>query len=254
MEVSKLETMPKIDINFNPLKPVEAISYIKSKGLKLTYDYVEMMFEAHHKSFTVAKITRIDLLKDMHEAILEAVENGLAFETFKERIKPTLQEKGWYGLQEITNPQTGEVKEVYIGSRRLKNILYTNKQVAYAQGRYKQQAGFTNAVYLQYRALKHGNRRDEHQKKHGIIKHRDDIWWSTNYPPNAWGCKCFVTAHTKKEIDRKGWKVHTEKLENIAHKDWAYHVGKTDNTQKLYTQKSNELKKLKTKTKDAVSN
>ena len=254
MEVLKLGTMSKIeiDVGFDPLKPDEAIKYIEAKGLKLTYNYTEMMFEAHHRAFTVAKITRVDLLKDMHEAILKAIEEGLAFETFQKNIKPTLEKKGWWGLQEIVNPETGEVKEVYIGSRRLKNILYTNRQVAYAQGRFKQQAGFTNAVYLQYRALQHGNRRDDHKKKHGIIKHRDDIWWSINYPPNGWGCKCYTTAHTKKEIDRKKWTINEDKLENIAHKDWAYHVGNTDNTQKLYSQKVDELKKLKSKIKDAV--
>ena len=220
--------MPNNKIDFNPSKPDEAIAYIKGKGLKLTYDYKEMMHKAHHKSFTVAKITRIDLLNDIHEAVQTAIKDGTPFATFKKNIKPILQKKGWYGFKNITNYKTGEIKEIYIGSRRLKNILATNKQVAFAVGRYKQQSGFKLAVYLQYRALQHGNRRDEHKNKHGIIKHREDIWWSTNYPPNGWGCKCYVTAHTKKQIDRKGWKIHDKPLENIAHKDWSYNVGDTN--------------------------
>ncbi|WP_294967205.1 phage minor head protein [Sulfurimonas sp.] len=220
--------MPKSKIDFNPLKPDEAISYIKGKGLNLTYDYEEMMHQAHHKAFTVAKITRLDLLSDMHEAVQTAIKDGTPFETFKKNIKPTLQKKGWYGTKEITDPKTGKTKEVYIGSRRLKNILNTNKEVAYAVGRYKQQSGFKLATFLQYRALQHGNRRDDHKSKHGVILPREHIWWSTNYPPNGWGCKCYVTAHTKKEIDKKGWKVHQGKLENIAHKDWSYNVGATN--------------------------
>lgn len=226
MVVSKLEMMPKIE--FNPLRPIQALAYLKGKGLNLTYNYDEMMKQAHHKSFTIAKITRLDLLNDMHEAVTKAIEDGTPFETFKKNIKPTLQKKGWYGFKNITDPKTGETKEVYIGSRRLKNILNTNKQVAYATGRFKQQSGFKLAVYLQYHALQHGNRRDEHQKNNQEIKHRDDIWWQINYPPNGWGCKCYVTAHSKKEIDKKGWKINDKPLENIAHKDWSYNVGDTN--------------------------
>ncbi len=235
--------MPKSSLGFNPLVPTEAIAYMEGKGLNITYDYDEMMHEAHHRSFTVAKITRTDLLHDMHKAVGEAIKEGVPFETFKKNIKPTLVKKGWYGMQSITNPKTGETKEVYIGSKRLKNILYTNRHVAYTTGRYKQQAGFKTALYLQYQALHHGNRRADHQSKNGVIKHRDDSWWSINYPPNGWGCKCFTTAHSKKELDRKGLKVNNEKLENIAHKDWAYHVGKTDNTLKTYKQKVDDLQK-----------
>ena len=221
--------MPQSKIDFNPLKPSEAIAYIKSKGLNLTYNYEEMMHEAHHKAFSVAKVTRLDLLNDIHEAVKTAIEDGTPFENFKKNIKPILQKKGWWGLKKIKDPKTGETKEVYIGSRRLKNILNTNRQVAYAVGRYKQQSGFKLAVYLQYRALQHGNRREDHQSKHGTIKHRDDSWWNKNYPPNGWGCKCFVTAHSKKEIEKKGWKIHDKPLDDIAHKDWAYHVGATNN-------------------------
>ena len=236
-----------MSIKFEPLKPLSVIEYLKSKKLELSYDYDEILYQAHHKTFTVAKVTKLDLLKDLQDAVTKSIKDGTPFETFKKNIKPTLQEKGWWGLKEITNPKTGEVKEVYIGSRRLKNILTTNRQVSYTVGRYKQQSGFKNAVYLKYRALQHGNRREEHQQMHNIILHRDNPWWDINYPPNGWGCKCYVTAHTKKELDRKGWKTHTGPLENTASKDWAYHVGKTDNVKKIYKDKVNSLdnKKLK---------
>jgi uncharacterized protein with gpF-like domain len=233
--------MPKI--SFDPLKPDEAIKYIKSKKLEITYDYDEMMFEAHNKAFTVAKITKLDLLKDMHDAVAKSIEDGTNFESFKKNIKPTLVKKGWWGMQEITNPKTGEVKEVYIGSRRLKNILHTNRQVAYAKGRYKQQSSFKISLYIRYVAKQYGNRRDNHQAVHGIVKHNQDPWWDTNYPQNGWGCECTTTAYTKKELDRKGWKIHEGDLGDIAQKDWAYHTGKTDNTPDVYKQKVEALSK-----------
>jgi len=229
--------------NFNPLSPDSIVKYLASKGLTLTYDYDELLYSAHHRAFTVAKVTRLDLLKDLQDAVSGAIAKGTPFSKFKKDLKPILQKKGWWGEQEITNPKTGEVKKVYIGSRRLKNILATNRQVAYAQGRYKQQQGFINAVYLRYGALQHGNRREDHQAQHGIILHKDHIWWDTNYPPNGWGCKCYTTAHTKSEIEDEGWEIYKGIPKNIAHKDWAYHVGKTDNTQNVYKQKVEDLAK-----------
>ena len=81
----------------------EALKYLKSKGLKLTYHYDEMMHEAHDKAFTVAKVTRADLLDDIHVSLQEALESGATFEEWQKKIKPTLQKKGWYGAVSYTH-------------------------------------------------------------------------------------------------------------------------------------------------------
>ena len=214
-------------INFNS-PPKEALEYFENKGLKLTYNYQEMMHQAHDRAFTVAKITRADLLNDIHESLSEAMRNGTTFKQWQERIKPTLQKKGWWGEKEIVDPKTGEVKTVHIGSRRLKTIFNTNMRVSYQKGRAKQMKGFKRAVYWRYVSALLENTRDTHSQKHGIIKHRDDTWWSINYPPNGWGCKCTATAHTKAEIELEGWKIDESEQENIASPDWAYDVASTD--------------------------
>lgn len=232
-----------MSIIFEPLKNDEAVKHIKSKGLELSYDYTDLMYEAHHKSFTVAKITRLDLLKDMHDAVAKAMEDGTPVETFQKNIKPTLQKKGWWGTKDIINPKTGEIKEVHIGSRRLKNILHTNRRVAYSQGKWKQQQGFKCAVYLRYVAKQYGNRREKHQSAHGTVKHRDDTWWEKNYPTNGYGCGCDTTTYTKKEIEKKGWSIDKGKSPNIADKGWDFHTGKNDNIQNVYKQKVEDLKK-----------
>lgn len=215
------------------LEPDKALEYFKNKGLNLTYDYDEMMYEAHHKAFTVAKVTRLDLLQDINEELYKAMKSGATFEEFKKNIVPTLQKKGWWGEKEITDPKTGEIKKVYIGSKRLRNIYNTNMRVAYSVGRYKQMIGFKKAVYWRYRSALLENTRVSHAAKHGLIKHRDDPWWSVNYPPNDWGCKCNVTAHTKSELGDEGWKVDEGAHENIAGKDWAYDVGAGSQVAKL---------------------
>jgi len=83
--------------------------------------------------------------------------------------------------------------------------------------------------------------RTTHAAKHGKVLHRDNAWWRTNYPPNAWGCKCKVRAYTKAQLEQKGIKV-TPHLENIAHKDWAYPVG--EGAKELKNLRANAIEKL----------
>jgi hypothetical protein len=61
--------------------------------------------------------------------------------------------------------------------------------------------------------------------KNGIILPKEDPWWSTNYPPNAWGCKCEVRAWSERQIQKRGWSVSTAPHENIATPDWSFNPG-----------------------------
>ena len=35
-------------------------------------------------------------------------------------------------------------------------------------------------------------------------------WWSSNYPPNGHGCRCFVESYDQATLDRRGWQVDDE--------------------------------------------
>ncbi len=216
--------MVKFDFN---LVPKEAIKYLQNKGYKLSFDYSELQKEAHDKAFTVAKITRLDLLHDMFNSIEEAMQKGIGFKEWQKNIKPTLQKKGWWGEQEITNPNTGEVKTINIGSRRLRNIYKTNMRVAYSKARYQEQMKLPVSKYFQYISALLENTREEHAALHNTVLPREDIFWDTHYPPNGWGCVCKVRAVSKKWIEKKGLKISKEAPASVASKDWNYNVGKT---------------------------
>ncbi|BAK73740.1 phage minor head protein [Arcobacter sp. L] len=219
-----------VKIDFEAQKtPAAVYDYLKSKGLKLTFNYDELLKEAHDKAFTVAKITRADLLNDIHESLTNAMKSGENFNTWKKNIIPTLEKKGWWGEKDIVNPATGEVKKIVIDSRRLKTIYSTNMRVAYQKYRYKQMMELPLSTYWMYRSALLENTRDSHRKLHGTVLPRDNAFWNTNYPPNDWNCKCTVTAHSKRDLERRGLKVATGDIENIASRDWAYNVGKTSN-------------------------
>lgn len=222
--------------------PDEVVKFLKQKYPELHFDYDEIMHYAHNRAFTIAKITKLDLLRDIQKSLTEAYKNGAAFEEWKKNILPTLAKHGWLGNVEVTNPKTGEVKKIYVGNRRLKTIYSTNMKVAYSHSRYKSQMQ-SHGEYFRYIAVLDNKTRPTHASHHGLILPKDDPFWDTHYPPNAWNCRCKVRVYTKKQLERKGWKVaHTPPP--FAHKDWAYHVGKTDNNArllKIYKDKANKI-------------
>ena len=212
------------------LPPANAIDYLSSKGYALSFNYDEIQHEAHHQAFTVAKVTRLDLLTDIHESLLDAQKKGTPFTQWKKEIAQTLVKYGWYGETTVTNPATGETKDIYVGSRRLKTIFDTNMQVAYSVGRHREMMELPDSVYWRYVTRDDNRVRDSHHLLHGMIRHRDDPFWKTNYPPNGWHCRCKVQAYSAEDIAaREGWSITDAKTpipEGFkVHADWAYDVG-----------------------------
>ena len=213
-------------VNFDfTLPPREAYDYLKGKGYKLSFHYDELAGPAHHLAFTVAKVTRLDLLADLHTSLLAAQRAGTPFAKWLADLKPTLQEKGWWGTKDIIDPRSGEVKQVYIGSRRLRHIFQTNMRVSYNVGRYKKQRRLTQSVYWRYTSLLLPTSREAHTRMHGVVLHRDNPFWRRNYPPNGHGCKCKVWALSRRELQRRGLSPRPDTPADIAEKDWAYDVG-----------------------------
>lgn len=216
--------MAAVEFDFK-LPPKKAQEYLNNKGFNLTFNYDEMAHGAHHKSFTVAKVTRVDLLNDIFTSLADAKATGETFSDWKKKLKPTLQKKGWWGKKDIIDPKTGEVKEVYIGARRLRTIFNTNMRVAYSVQRHDSMSKLTIEVYWRYSSMFLPNSRDAHEKINGTLLHRDDPFWQTNYPPNGWNCHCKVRAYSEKQAKKKGMTISKKAPDSVADKDWAYDVG-----------------------------
>ena len=222
-------------------EPAKVVEYLRQKRPEVHFDYDEIMHGAHHRAFTVAKITKLDLLSDVQESLVYAAENGLGFEEWKKSLLPTLAKKGWLGNVDTKDPKTGEIKQIYVGSRRLKNIYNTNMRVAYAVGAYEEAMG-SDAEFLRYTAVLDSKTRASHRALHGVILPKDHPFWNTHYPPNAWNCRCKARAYTKQELKSRGWRV-TENIPSVEpHPDWAYNVGKTDNLDAVFADKVEKLK------------
>ncbi|MBA1302747.1 phage head morphogenesis protein, partial [Pseudomonas carnis] len=117
------------------LEPEQAIAYLKSKGYAITWNWQEMVDQAHDISFTVAKAMRLDLLSDIRGALETALQSGQTLKQFIAELQPVLESQGWWGKQVIVDSQ-GVGEMVQLGSpRRLKTIYQTNLQSAYMAGR-----------------------------------------------------------------------------------------------------------------------
>jgi len=170
-------------------------------------------------------VTRLDLLNDIFSSLDSALQSGQGFKDWKDSIQPVLEQKGWWGEREVINPKTGEIKKIYIGSRRLSTIFKTNMRVAYAVQRYQSMRKLVGAVYWRYRSMFLPNSRDTHKALSGTVLHRDDPFLRVNYPPNGWGCVCKVDAFSKSQAKRRGLKISDKAPASIADKDWSHNVG-----------------------------
>jgi len=194
---------PELNALFT-LPPEDAISYLEKKGFKVGWDWHETLDNAHSKAFTVAKVARMDLLQDIRQSLITAMQQGQSLEQWKASITPTLQDKGWWGKKVVVNPE-GREQEVQLGSpRRLRIIYHTNMQSAFAAGRYKAMlAGAETRPYWEYRHITINNPRKEHKAWDGRILRYDDPFWSVAYPPSKFGCNCRVTARSAREVEGK---------------------------------------------------
>lgn len=187
------------------LEPEKAIDYLNQKGYKVTNDWREIWEDAHAKAFTVAKMTNVQLLKDTKETLETALKEGWSGQKTQRELKNMFQAKGWWGKKEITDPNTGESKEIQLGSsRRVRTIYRQNIQSAYNAGRYLEQLEDVDfAPYLQYMAILDERTRPTHRALHEKTFRYDDPFWSFMYPPNGWGCRCFVRNLTENQLQQK---------------------------------------------------
>jgi SPP1 gp7 family putative phage head morphogenesis protein len=189
------------------LAPKKALEFFRKKGFAVSFSWQDVFNEEHNNAFTVAKMADIDLLTDVRNAVDKALAEGTTFETFRKALEPILQQAGWWGRQEVTDPATGEVVQGELGSpRRLRTIYRTNLKTAYAAGQWAQiQETKADAPFLLYDAVDDDRTRPEHAEWDGMILPADDVWWQFHTPPNGWNCRCSVIQLSQAQAEAMGY-------------------------------------------------
>lgn len=193
-------------LRFDRAPPPEVSAYFRQKGDRPAFRWTEVWGEEHAHAFTVAKAVQADVLGAIRESLQRAIDEGRPYEAWARDLRPELERLGWWGRVEMPDPATGEVRVRQLGSpRRLRTIYDANLRTARAAGQWER-AQRTKGVlpFFVYELGPSVRHRPEHAAKEGTIRPVDDPFWTAWYPPNGWGCKCWLRQITRAEADRRG--------------------------------------------------
>lgn len=184
--------------------PKDALDWFRAKGMKPSFDYRDVWQEEHATTWTVAKAMNLDILEAIRSAVDEMIDAGQDFGTFKRELQPLLVKQGWWGTANMVDPLTGEKRDVQLGSpRRLRTIYDINLRTANAAGQWRRiERTKKTHPYLLYQLGPAQHHRPQHLAWDGILLPADDSFWSSHFPPNGWGCKCWVRQVSRREGER----------------------------------------------------
>lgn len=150
----------------------------------------------HDRAFMVAGAQKADLLADLARAVDRAIAEGVSLEEFRRDFRDIVERNGWHGW-------TGEGTKA--GEAWRTRVIYrTNAKVSYAAGRMAQlrDGAFPYWIYF------HGGSaepRIQHLSWNGLVLPSDHPFWAVAYPPNGWGCSCYVSgARSLRAAERLG--------------------------------------------------
>lgn len=195
---------------------------IRLRNLVPTERWTDIARNAHDRAFVVAGAMKADLLHDLAKAVTKAIENGGTLEQFRRDFDAIVERTGW----------------AYKGERnwRTRVIYRTNMSTTYAAGRLSQlrDPGLQQvAPYWMYRHGGSADPRPEHLKWDKLVLRADNPWWKVHYPPNGWGCSCYVTAVSRATAERMGGRFEEPEVDRPGDIDtgWGYAPGDSVSTE-----------------------
>lgn len=196
--------------------PKEVVDYFDRRPSRPTFRWDEIAPREHALSFTVARTAGFDVLGDIRSSMRTAVVEHGSWERFRDELVPVLKAKGWWGERRVTDPRTGEIAKVQLGSIRRLDLIYdANIRSAQAAGDWVRIQRVKDVLpWLEYMTSTSERKRPLHLSWVGTTLPVDDSWWSTHYPPNGWRCKCRVRSRaeprdgastTRPPLDPRPW-------------------------------------------------
>lgn len=178
----------------------EAIDFLQGKVNLPTRRYDDLKHAAHVRGFSVAGVTRDDMLTDFRRAIEKARIEGTGFSEFRNDFDAIVDRTGW---KFNARGSTEEERRAW----RARIIFTTNMRTSYMAGRYSQLTDPDVLKYRPYWEYIHSGAehpRKQHLAWNGRVWRADDPVWKYIYPPNGWGCGCDVEALSERELKARG--------------------------------------------------
>lgn len=196
------------------MEPKEAIEFLRQKKMLAGKVFTKELHDsALAKATTIARLSSLEMTKDIYQSLETAIREGKGFNQWKKDLLSEFERKGWvFGKDKsvsrgidgnlLADPKTGE----YFGTpRRLNTIYRVNMQSAYSAARYQRMRdNVDNRPYWQYSAVGDERTRPAHLALSGKIYRYDDPFWVTFYPPNGFNCRCSVIALSDRDLKRRG--------------------------------------------------
>lgn len=170
----------------------EQVAFFRGKlgNLIPTEKWTDVWKSAHDTGFMVAGAAKADLLSDFAAAVDRAISEGKSIQAFRQDFDAIVDKHGW--------SYRGEY------NWRTRTIYRTNMASSYAAGRLAQlkSGGFKYWMYRHSDSV--ASPRPLHVSWNGLTLPADDPWWNTHYPPNGWGCQCYVVGVSRAVGERLG--------------------------------------------------
>lgn len=173
----------------------EQSAFFRQKLNLPTAGWRDIEFNAHDRGFVIAGAQKADLIADFRAAVQTAIDGGGGLEAFRKDFDAIVARHGW----------------AHVGSRdwRSRVIYQTNLLTSYSAGRLVQlKQAAADGLWWMYR---HSDSvmypRPLHVAWDKYAMPATATWWSTHYPPNGWGCKCYVVAIHPDRITAKGGRI-----------------------------------------------
>lgn len=207
--------MQLLDLAFDlPFERV--IEELARRNVVLPDTYYGSLEGLHRQlAFSIAGVSSLDQLQLVLNSLTESVASGTTFAEWQKNV---------------------DVKALGLPKHRLDNIFRTNTQNAYNRGRWEQfQEDKEDFPYLMYDAINDTRTRPSHSAMDGIIRHVDDPFWNTHYPPNGFRCRCKCIVMTESQANRRskeggGLNKAIDESTMKPDKNWDYNIGKDLNT------------------------
>lgn len=178
----------------------EAIDYFRQKVNLPTDRWDDLRHGAHVRAFSVAGVTRDDILTTFRREIDRALTEGGDLDQFRKVFDAVVDSTGW---DFRARGSTDEARRAW----RSRVIFQTNMRTAYMAGRFSQLRDPDMLRLRPYWRYRHGDSRRPrplHLAWDGLVLRADDPWWEVHFPPNGWGCSCDVEAIGPRQLARMG--------------------------------------------------
>ncbi|AQZ51919.1 PBECR2 nuclease fold domain-containing protein [Martelella mediterranea] len=178
----------------------EAIEFFTGKVNLPTRRHDDLKHAAHVRGFSVAGVTRDDMLTDFKAAMAKAEAAGTGLKEFRKDFDAIVDRTGW---RYNSHGKTEEERRAW----RARIIYTTNMRTSYMAGRYKQLTDSDVLKYRPYWKYVHSGAlhpRKLHLSWNGLVLAATDPAWRIMFPPNGWGCGCDIEALSERQLKALG--------------------------------------------------